>query len=146
MRPSVPSREILTGYRAADKHHVSLAVVASMFHSMWPRFHRKTTAESTPSLSEGDDCLDDQLLRSQLKLTWNLAKLALELRSDDGAHASSDVIRAVETALEKAERYSRQTLQNGLALTHLNALKKAIAGLGLNVATECPESRQEVTR
>ena len=102
-------------------------MVAAMFHSMWPRFHRKATAESSPSPYEGGDCLDDQLLRSQLKLTWNLAKLALELRSDDGAHVSSDVIRAVETALEKAERYSRQTSKNGQALTHLNALKQAIA-------------------
>ncbi len=66
-------------------------MVASMFHSMWPCFHRKTTSESTPSSSEGDDCLDDQLLRSQLKLTWNLARLALELRSDDGVYVSSDV-------------------------------------------------------
>ena len=121
-------------------------MVASMFHSMWPRFHRKTTSESTPSPSEGDDCLDDQLLRSQLKLTWNLARLALELRSDDGAHVSSDVIRAVETALEKAERYSRQTPQNGLALTHLNALKEAIAGLGLNVATKCAKSGPGITQ
>jgi hypothetical protein len=117
-----------------------------MFHSVWPRFHRRTTAESTPSPSEGDDCLDDQLLRSQLKLTWNLAKLTLELRSDDGAHVSSDVIRAVETALEKAERYSRQTPKNGQALTHLNTLKKAIAGMGLGVATESSESRHEVIR
>ena len=113
---------------------------------MWPRFGRKATTESTTSPSQADDCLDDQLLHSQLKLTWNLAKPALQLKSDGGAHVSSDVVLAVEIALEKAERYSRQTPKEGPALTHLNALKEAIAGLGLNRATGCPESRQEVTR
>src|SRR6185312_7331490 len=117
-----------------------------MFHSVWPRFHRKTTTESAASLSQGNDCLDDQLLRSQLKLTWNLAKLALELKSDPGAHVSSDVVRAVEAALERAERYSRQTSPNGLALTHLNALKEAIAGLGLNVAMKCAKSGPGITQ
>jgi len=104
-----------------------------MFFSVWPRSGRKTTVESTASQSDVEDCLDDQLVRSQLELTWTLAKLALELKSDRGVRVSSDVVQAMEAALGKAERYSRQTPKNGLALTHLNSLKQAIAGMGLDV-------------
>jgi hypothetical protein len=68
-----------------------------------------------------------------LKLAWSLARLALELKSDQGVRASSDIAKAMDAALEKAERYSRQTPKNGLALTNLNSLKQAIAGLGLEV-------------
>jgi hypothetical protein len=67
-----------------------------------------------------------------MELTWCLAKLALELKSDCGIRASSDIAHAMEAALKKAERYSRQTPQNGLALTNLNSLKHAIAGMRLD--------------
>ena len=126
---------------------MSFATVASMFFSVWPHSaNQRTKPQGFAPRPDASDCLDDQLLRSQLALTWNLAKLALELKADPSVLASSDIARAVETALEKAERYSRQTPKNGLALTHLNALKEAIAGLGLNVATGSPASGQEVTR
>jgi hypothetical protein len=116
-----------------------------MFFSVWPASaDQKTKSQSFAPRPDASDCLDDQLLRSQLELTWTLARLALELRTDSGVLASSDIARALETALEKAERYSRLTSKNGLA--HLNALKEAIGGIGLNVATGCPESGQEVTQ
>jgi hypothetical protein len=102
--------------------------------------------ETTATRHVVDDGLDDQLLRSQLELTWSLAKLALELKSEQGVRASSDIARAMEAALEKAERYSRQTPNAGLALTHLNALKQAIAGMGLAVAKDCCDSVQEAPR
>ena len=118
-----------------------------MFFSVWPHSAgQKTKPQRLAPRPEASDSLDDQLLRSQLALTWSLAKLALELKAEPSVLASSDMARAVETALEKAERYSRQTPQNGLALTHVNALKEAIAGLGVNVATGCPASGQWVTR
>ncbi len=105
-----------------------------MFFSVWPHSDgHKARPQSTAPPPDVGDCPDDQLLRSQMELTWRLAKLALELKSDQGVRASSDVARAMEAALEKAERYSRQTSKNGLALTHLNFLKQAIAGLGLDV-------------
>jgi hypothetical protein len=126
---------------------VSFATVASMFFSVWPHSaDQKTRSQSFALRPDASDSLDDQLLRSQLELTWTLARLALELKADSGVLASSDVARTLETALEKAERYSRQTSKKGLALIHLNALKEAIGGMGLNVATGCPESGQEVTQ
>jgi len=125
----------------ADKGHVSFATVASMFFSVWPHSAgQKTKPQSFAPRPDASDCLDDQLLRSQLELTWSLAKLALELKADPSVLASSDMARAMEAALEKAERYSRQTPKNGLALIHMNALKEAIASLGLNVVTACPAS------
>ena len=113
---------------------MSFATVASMFFSVWPHSNgHKTKPQSMAQRPDASDCHDDQLLRSQLELTWSLAKLALELKSDQGVRASNEVARAMEAALEKAERYSRQTPKNGLALTHLNLLKQAIVGLGLDV-------------
>jgi hypothetical protein len=127
-----------------DKDHVGFATVVSIFFPGWPRSaDRRTKPESTASQLDVSDCLDDQLLRSQMDLTWCLAKLALKLKSDSGVRASSDVGRAVEAALEKAERYSRQTPKNGLALTHLNSLRQAIAGLGLDVQPPGAETSQE---
>jgi hypothetical protein len=107
---------------------MSFAAVASVFFWAWPRStHRKATPEGTASHSDLRDCLEDQLLRSQLELTWSRAKLALELESEGDGRASSEMARAMEVALEKAERYSGQTAKNPPALMHLNSLKQAIA-------------------
>jgi hypothetical protein len=111
---------------------MSFAAVASVFFWAWPRStHQKVTPEGTASHSDLRDCLEDQLLRSQLELTWSRAKLALELESEGDGRASSEMARAMEVALEKAERYSRQTAKHPPALMHLNSLKQAIAGLCL---------------
>jgi hypothetical protein len=113
---------------------VSFATIASMFFSVWPHCDgHKRKPESIAPRPDASDCPDDQLLRSQLELTWSLAKLVLQLKSDCGIRASSDVAHAMEAALKKAERYSRQTPQNGLALTNLNSLKQAIEGMRLDV-------------
>jgi hypothetical protein len=113
---------------------VSFATIASMFFSVWPHCDgHKRKPESIAPRRDASDCPDDQLLRSQMELTWCLAKLALEPKSDRGVRASSDAADAMEAALKKAERYSLQTPQNGLALTNLNSLKQAIAGMRLDV-------------
>jgi hypothetical protein len=135
-----------------DKEIVSFATVASMFFWAWPRStHRKVTPEGSASHSDLRNCLEDQLLRSQLELTWSLAKLALELKSDSDGRPSSDMARAMEVALEKAERYSRQIAKNEPALMHLNSLKQAIAGLSLEACAAeplqgCVEATHEVIR
>jgi len=122
---------------------VSLATVASMFFWAWPRStHRKVTTEGAASHSDLQDCLDDQLVRSQLELTWSLAKLALELKSASDGRASSEMARAMEVALEKAERYSRQTAKSPPHLMHLISLKQAIAGMGLDVHPCAAETSQ----
>ena len=135
-----------SSYTAADKNHVSFATVASVFFSVW-RYPpgRTTTPESIAARPDASDCLDDQLLRSQINLTWCLAKLTLELKSECGVRASDDVAHAMEAALEKAERYSRQTPKSGLGLTHLNSLKQAIVGMGLDSHPRVAETSQRVS-
>jgi hypothetical protein len=98
-------------------------------------------AEATAIQHVVDEGLDEQLLPESIATTWCLAKLALELKSEQSVRAFGDIGRAMEAALEKAERHYRQTPKAGPALTHLNSLRQAIAGLGPNVATGCPESR-----
>jgi|KBSMisStaDraftv2_1062788.scaffolds.fasta_scaffold982410_2 hypothetical protein len=113
------------------------------------RYHRPDQRERHDGAALVHGCnveIHDQLVRSQLKLTWRLAKLAHQLRPDNSVRLSNDVCTVMGAALDRAERYSLQTEEHDTVLTQLHSRNKQIAGLGLSYAAGHAASSREVTQ
>src|SRR5690242_18454565 len=114
---------------------MSFAALASTFwfrcyHSDQPEIKKRTAPRHQDRKIE----LQDQLLRSQLDLTWSLATLTRQLRSDD-ARLSNEIYAVMGATLRRAEHYSQQTTEHEAGLIQLESFKKRISALGLCFST-----------